>query len=214
MNTTKLNNYINGGLKLTPILNILLNSDKDSYEVLGEYLYNKHNKAKISNRHLKELIDNTNRKNKCLYNHLSIMFTTSLLDLNTMESLYGKGIEHSHFGEGFDDDEDNKVKYISYFITINNREYHIGFDHRGTTIECEDDINTKELIEDIKYLMDKYINIELDDLDETLLKAIWISRWNEDKTALTAVLTPDEAMKMCQDIREKLDKAGYNIIKK
>lgn len=54
----------------------------------------------------------------------------------------------------------------------------------------------------------------LDDLDEALLEAIWISRWNKDKTSLTSVLSVEESIKMCEDIKKELDKAGYKIIKK
>ncbi|MCK9293272.1 hypothetical protein M0P25_04315 [archaeon] len=55
---------------------------------------------------------------------------------------------------------------------------------------------------------------EIDELKEALLEAIWISRWNNDFTALSAVLTTEEALKMCDDIVSELDKAGYKIIKK
>jgi hypothetical protein len=56
--------------------------------------------------------------------------------------------------------------------------------------------------------------MDIDEIDEVLLEAIWISRWNKDKTALTAVLTPEESIKMCKDIKQELDKAGYEIVKK
>lgn len=46
-----------------------------------------------------------------------------------------------------------------------------------------------------------------------LLEAIWISRWNEEKTGLTAVLTAEEAEKMCKNIIKELKKAGYKITK-
>jgi hypothetical protein len=63
----------------------------------------------------------------------------------------------------------------------------------------------KELIEWIE---------ENEEISFPIMEAIWISRWNKGKTALKAVLTPIEAEKMCKDIVEKLDEAGYEIIKK
>lgn len=52
-------------------------------------------------------------------------------------------------------------------------------------------------------------------LKNILLEAVWIVRWgSSDKTALSAVLTVEEAEKMCDDIVNELDKAGYKIVKK
>lgn len=52
-------------------------------------------------------------------------------------------------------------------------------------------------------------NIEL-----ALLEAIWLMRWNKDRTSLTAVLTEKEATQMCLDIVEELNYAGYEIVRK
>lgn len=46
-----------------------------------------------------------------------------------------------------------------------------------------------------------------------LLEAIWISRWNKNKTALSAVLEPEEAEKIVDDIFIELKKIGYEIRK-
>lgn len=51
-------------------------------------------------------------------------------------------------------------------------------------------------------------------LEDALLEAVWLMRWNKDKTAMMAVLTEDEAMKMCKDIVEELNNAGYEIVRK
>lgn len=52
------------------------------------------------------------------------------------------------------------------------------------------------------------------DLQLALLEAIWLMRWNENRTVTYAVLTVEEAYKMCEDIIIELDKAGYKIVKK
>lgn len=164
----KLQDYIDGKIKLTPILNILLNYGrssfsklfkKDSYELLGEYLYKQYNETESDNETLKKVFVNTKKKTNDQYHFWGIMFTTSLLDLRSMRRMYGDGIKHSHFGEGFDSPK-TSYDYISYMITVNGRDYHIGFDHRGTTIECERGIEPKELIMDIEYLIDRYLEIE------------------------------------------------------
>ncbi len=51
-------------------------------------------------------------------------------------------------------------------------------------------------------------------LEIALLEAIWLMRWNEDKTALTAVLSEEECQQMCKDIVTELDKAGFKIVRK
>ena len=47
----------------------------------------------------------------------------------------------------------------------------------------------------------EYENIEL-----ALMEAIYISRWNASNTAIFAVLTPDEAMKMVKALFKKFAK--------
>lgn len=51
-----------------------------------------------------------------------------------------------------------------------------------------------------------------EEIELALLKAVWISRWNEDGTVLSAVLTPEEAKSICVDIFDELHKSGYKIV--
>ncbi len=51
-------------------------------------------------------------------------------------------------------------------------------------------------------------------LTHPLLEAVWLMRWNNDKTAMKAVLTEREACQMCNNIVKELDKAGYKIVRK
>ena len=53
-----------------------------------------------------------------------------------------------------------------------------------------------------------------EEIENALLEAIYIMRWNEDETSLTAVLTVEEVEQATRDIIEELDKAGYKIVKK
>jgi hypothetical protein len=52
------------------------------------------------------------------------------------------------------------------------------------------------------------------ELQLALLEGIWLMRWNKKKTAMSAVLTVEEAQQMCKDIVEELNNAGYEIVKK
>ncbi len=51
-------------------------------------------------------------------------------------------------------------------------------------------------------------------IELALLEAVWLMRWNKEKTAMHAVLTESEANQMCLDIIEELDKIGYEIRRK
>lgn len=55
---------------------------------------------------------------------------------------------------------------------------------------------------------------EKDIVETALMEAIYISRWNENKSALYAVLTTEETDKMVKDIFTELDNIGYEIKKK
>lgn len=62
--------------------------------------------------------------------------------------------------------------------------------------------------------MTKKKETEKEIIESALMEAIYISRWNEDKTALFAVLTPEETEQMVKDIFSELDYVGYEIRKK
>lgn len=51
------------------------------------------------------------------------------------------------------------------------------------------------------------------DVEGVFSEALSISRWNEDETALTSVLTTKEMDKIIIEIGEGLIKAGYKIVK-
>ena len=53
-----------------------------------------------------------------------------------------------------------------------------------------------------------------EEIRNIILEAIWISRWTENKEALIAVLTPEEAEEIVNDILVKLSDSGYQITKK
>lgn len=52
-----------------------------------------------------------------------------------------------------------------------------------------------------------------EEIESALLEALSVTRWNKEKTALTAVLTVEESQKICKGIESELSKAGYSIVK-
>lgn len=52
-----------------------------------------------------------------------------------------------------------------------------------------------------------------EEIQNILLESVWITRWNDDKTALYAILEPDEAVKITEDIINNLKEKGYEIKK-
>ena len=59
--------------------------------------------------------------------------------------------------------------------------------------------------------INKY-NID-EELFNLLLDAVWIMRWNEDKTAMSAVLSDIEAINIVNDIILSLKQSNYEIKK-
>lgn len=108
-----------------------------------------------------------------IYSSIAIDFLTSVLDDKALENMFGEPILHSEFGEGFDgewneelddyDDPEIKEHYVSYFVNVNGTNFHIGYDHRGTSIEIEgkyknlpSEEEAKSCFESLKKIVDLY----------------------------------------------------------
>jgi hypothetical protein len=50
-------------------------------------------------------------------------------------------------------------------------------------------------------------------VENALLEAIWTMRWNKDKTSMYAIMEPEEATKIAENIHIELKKIGYSIQK-
>ena len=152
----KLQKYMNDEIFFTPIMNIMFNNrSKDWYAELGKYIdesidiskvpdfafYEKFRPKKNIATKIKDFLSNDSR----FYFGIASMFITSTLDASALKKMFGEPVLHNEFGEGFDGEFDEelddylepeiKESYASYFVTINNVDIHIGYDHRGTDIE-------------------------------------------------------------------------------
>ena len=91
------------------------------------------------------------------------------LDEKSLEIMFGEPMYHNEFGEGWEemydesdmiipinDKRKQKNSYASYFLTIKGIKIHIGFDHRGTSIEMEDGTTPIQAFNVIKSLVDIY----------------------------------------------------------
>ena len=54
-------------------------------------------------------------------------------------------------------------------------------------------------------------NVEIED---ALLEAVFITRWNEEKSSMYPLLSIPETQQVINDVIIELDKAGFIIIKK
>ena len=143
----ELANYSSNKLDLNHLINFVFNNKgEDVYNILGEYLVSKGFKDPYESFRNRESA------------YLTIVFLTSYLNEKKLEKMYGPGIKHSEFGEGFD--RPRKYSMISYFLKINGYIFHIGIDHRGTSIECERRISNKDLIDCVKSIIDLYFEYE------------------------------------------------------
>jgi hypothetical protein len=100
---------------------------------------------------------------------LAIFFIAGMEE-DVLIKMFGYSIYHNDFGEGFigeyDEDKEEygdpviKESYASYMIEIHNYVFHIGYDHRGTRIEVEPDINVDMLLDCLKELSKLYIKTD------------------------------------------------------
>lgn len=186
----KLKDYIKGKTNYTPIMNIMMNNrSKDWYAELGKYITetlniekipelgfisDRLNKKKSVLTKIKDFLNEDNR----LYFSVASFFLTSALNEKSLENMFGKPILHDEFGEGFDGEWDEetdeygepeiKESHASYFVNIDETNFHIGYDHRGTGIEIElpnkfqwsdkgsSDLDAKKCFESLKKLVDLY----------------------------------------------------------
>ncbi len=180
----KLKQYSSGKLKFTPVMNIMMNNhSKDWYAELGKYITEVLDISKIP--YLSFFEDKLKEKKGIVtkikkfnfdsktrtYSSIAISFISGVLDEKALKNMFGEPILHSEFGEGFDGEYDeeedeygepeNKESYASYFVTVNDLDFHIGYDHRGTSIEIGLSFsmsagNAEKCLDSLKKLVDIY----------------------------------------------------------
>jgi hypothetical protein len=175
----ELRSYTKGKSHLTPQLNILINDrTKDWYGEVGRYFVDLFDGKlppetglsfyddKIKNL---SIIDKLSGKTDRVYNTIGIFLFTSVFDADVLQKLFGDPLFHDEFGEGFEGEYDeetdeytepeNKYGFASYFVNIDGVKFHIGYDHRGTTMEVERETTPEKLVDCIKTLINKYKEI-------------------------------------------------------
>jgi len=185
----KLKDYTKGKTHYTPIMNIMMNNRSENwYAELGKYITETLDIEKIP--YLSFFVDKLKERKGLItkikdfispesrtYTSIAISFLTGVLDEKALENMFGKPIFHDEFGEGFEgeyneetDEElepEIKESYASYFVNVDGAEFHIGYDHRGTSIEIqkpskfrwEGEISDKvaeKCFESLKKLVDLY----------------------------------------------------------
>lgn len=148
-----LEKYVSGLIKFTPISNILSIEKKFSFENIGEHILREFGDDFTQELKIFKKVDN---------GLVAILFITTYLDYNILSNLFGTPIFHNEFGEGFlfEDGYPEQFKewqYASYFVEINNKLFHIGFDHRGTRIEVECNSSAEIVVNSIKEIINRLV---------------------------------------------------------
>lgn len=151
-----LKDYINNN-NITSSFNILINDTKNEwYSKIGQEIINiygidnlplifSYSVNKLKNKKFTKF----NKEND-IHREIAIYFLTGYLCDDKLEELFGEPIRHSEFGEGFHEYDDNEEEieieeyYRSYFPIINGVKIHIGYDHRGTSIEVPRNMSAVE----------------------------------------------------------------------
>lgn len=191
----KLKDYTKGKNHYTPVMNIIMNNRSENwYAELGKYITEELDIEKIP--YLSFLVDKLKERKGLItkikdfispesrtYSSVAINFLTGVLDEKALENMFGKPIFHDEFGEGFEGEYDEETdeygepeineSYASYFVNVDGTNFHIGYDHRGTSIEIEvptkflqrilgkhddnsSDKDAKKCFESLKKLVDLY----------------------------------------------------------
>ena len=173
----ELKDYVNGKTKLTPQMNILINDrSKNWYAEVGRYFVDVFDGdlpggLSVYNDKIDKLgvFDKLSGKSERLYSNIGIFIFTSIFDEEVLKKLFGDPLYHDEFGEGFEGEYDeetdeyseyseteNKFQYASYFVEIDGVKFHIGYDHRGTSMEVEVGTLPEKVFNCIKILILKY----------------------------------------------------------
>ena len=165
----ELKSYTRGKIHLTPQMNILINDrSKDWYAEVGKYFVNLFDGDLPGGLSFYNdtigVMDELDKSER--YTNIGIFIFTSIFDEEVLKKLFGDPLYHDEFGEGFEgeyDDEtddylepENKFQYASYFVEIDGVKFHIGYDHRGTSMEVEIGTSPEKVFECIKSLIDSY----------------------------------------------------------
>lgn len=158
----ELKNWVKGGEDYNHLMNTFINDHtEDWYVKIGKYIVDAY-----GGKAPKGVIFRK-RDGEREYSWVSMMFLTGLLDIESMTTMFGHGLLHNEFGEGFDGEYDEetdtesepliKEQHISWFIELDSVKFHIGIDHRGTSI-CVNDmfISPQKLYNCITKLVDLY----------------------------------------------------------
>ncbi len=174
----ELENYLtyNGRKGLWSTMNTLINDKtKDWYGYLGEFAYNYYKQSGKNDQAINvyiNLLDDalkTKVRRRSPYGMFGIYMLTAL-DHDVLKKMFGdEPIYHDHFGEGFDGEYNEELdtfdepeigeSYASYFVEVNGYLFHLGYDHRGISIEVPSNLSAKIVAEKImKPIIKSYID--------------------------------------------------------
>jgi len=166
-----LDDYVAGRINFVSQMNIFMGAHrkKDYYMLLGKHFVKTFEKSgkivpgiEIPKGHKNFLRYLFDFKEQRAYTSAAIYLLTSLIDLKFLKSVFGEPLYHNEFGEGFDkeigvDPKHRRKSFLSYFVEIKNVKFHIGIDHRGTSIEIQSDTTPQAALEALMELSDKYV---------------------------------------------------------
>ena len=155
-------------LDLTNWMNVLHNNNSKEKKLFGKVDYlsdiGKYiaNNDKFKNDYWLAYFLNKDKINSDRYASICITFITSTLGKDNLYKMFGDPILHNEFGEGFDENEKDPeifggvgdYTYASYFPTINDTKIHIGYDHRGTSVELPRNMYPEDAVKILEKLAD------------------------------------------------------------
>ena len=148
--------WISNKSHFTANINILINDGPIQwYSILGknlmkEFKYSFHDESlnryaiKLTTPWWKPL---SRSKKSIIYKRIGIWLVCGAISPEVLMKRFGEPLYHSEFGEGYPQFYEKEIPdmkghlYASYFIQIDGVRFHIGYDHRGTSIDIQTNYN-------------------------------------------------------------------------
>jgi len=181
----KLDDYVDGSLNIGSNMNVLINDrSQDWYNNIGEFAYNYYKKSGKSDPQMDMFVNMADRtiedqsglarlnplkRTRPPYSSFGIFIITGM-NRDVLEKMFGgEPIYHDHFGEGFDgeyneelddyDEPEIRESYASYMVEVNGYTFHLGYDHRGISIEVDTSLSAETIVDKImKPIVKSYID--------------------------------------------------------
>lgn len=135
---------------------------KENFSPILNFLYGHHARFNLNNsinKSLKKLNLKISKKRSFMF---FTFLHTAMMDERLLDSINNMGYYHNLFGEGFDVGKKKRGKTFKSYLFCMDEDclIHIGFDHRGTTVEFKVNITEQKFNEWVDWTINTCYNFD------------------------------------------------------